>query len=166
MSSHPEPTSDLIKALYKYGACDISDALLKLNVPGAGFLPDLMPYCVPSTEDANNLHQKVVAPASTVLFVPKNNNASDFPPSNIPAGSHWVDLTEPGTIVVQSQPENQNNAVLGGIMALRMKRLGALGVVVHGRIRDVDELGETDLMVCRLRSPIRFQQDIAKFPKA
>ncbi len=146
MSSHPELTRHLLKALYKYGACDISDALSKLKVPGAGFLPDLMPYCVPSTEDATNPRQKVVAPASTVLFVPKNE--SDFPPTNIPAGCHWVDLTEPGTIVVQSQPEGQKNAVLGGIMALRMKKLGALGVVVHGRIRDVEELGETDLMVC------------------
>ena len=66
---------------------------------------------------------------------------------NIPAGNHWVDLTEPETIVVMSQPEGQKCAVLGGIMALRMRVLGAKGVVVNGRVRDVVELGETGLPV-------------------
>jgi len=53
----------------------------------------------------------------------------------------------PGTIVVMSQPEGQTCAVLGGIMALRMKVLGAEGVVVRGRVRDVEELGQTGLAI-------------------
>lgn len=53
----------------------------------------------------------------------------------------------PGSVVVMSQPEGQKCAVLGGIMALRMKVLGVKGVVVSGRVRDLEELKETELPV-------------------
>lgn len=98
----------------------------------------------------------LVAPASTVLFIPKSDDGSAYPPSNIPAGEHWVDLAKPGSIAVLSQPEGQKNAVLGGIMALRMKKLAALGMVVYGRIRDVQELKNTELMVSLLFSLTMF----------
>lgn len=147
-SSHVSPKA--LEILRKYGACDISDALLKLKVPGAGFLPDLIPYCDQLSQGSSErLEPILVAPASTVLFISKNDDGSAYPPSNIPTGEHWVDLTQPGTIAVLSQPEGQKNAVLGGIMALRMKQLAALGAVVHGRIRDVEELKGTELMVCQ-----------------
>jgi regulator of RNase E activity RraA len=145
MSSSTSLTPEALKTLYTYGACDISDALLKLKVPGAGFLPGLTLYSTPLVQNGG-LQKILVAPASTVLFIPKNDDGSAYPPSNIPAGEHWVDLTKPGTIAVLSQPEGQKNAVLGGIMALRMKKLAAVGVLVHGRIRDVPELKETELM--------------------
>jgi Aldolase/RraA len=147
MSSSAELTPDVLQTLYKYGACDISDALLKLKVPGAGFLPDLNPYCSPPAIPGASPRQIFVAPASTVLFVPKNDTELLYPTGNIPTGMHWVDLTVPGTIVVESQPEGQKNAVLGGIMAVRMKKLNTVGVVVSGRIRDVEELKETGLIV-------------------
>ena len=46
-----------------------------------------------------------------------------------------------------SQPENQTCAVLGGIMATRMKIRGAEGVVVGGRVRDLRELRSLDFPV-------------------
>jgi regulator of RNase E activity RraA len=49
--------------------------------------------------------------------------------------------------VVISQPSGQTNAVLGGIMAVRMKVLGARGVVVDGRVRDLEELRGVGLSV-------------------
>lgn len=60
--------------------------------------------------------------------------------SNIPANTHWVDLTKPDTFVVMSQPKGQTCAALGGIMASRMKKLGAKGILVGGRVRDLTEL--------------------------
>ncbi|KAL9061301.1 MAG: hypothetical protein Q9162_000175 [Coniocarpon cinnabarinum] len=60
--------------------------------------------------------------------------------SNIPANSHWVDLTPSDTFVVLSQPSGQSCAALGGIMASRMKKRGAKGILVGGRIRDLTEL--------------------------
>jgi hypothetical protein len=160
----PDVDRTIVKELRKYGACDISDALLKLKVPGAGFLPDLIPYCIPpkhfiSDSDVSSDDRLVfIRPASTVLFIAKKDDGSGHPPSNIPKEKHWADLTvtQPGTFIIISQPEGQKNAVLGGIMALRMKNLLAQGVVVHGRIRDIAELKESGLMVCRnsLLSPL------------
>ena len=82
--------------------------------------------------------EKVIGPASTVLFRPKTDSPS--PSANVPQGKHYIDLTKPGSVVLINQPPNQRCAVLGGIMASRMKVLGALGVVVDGRIRDLREL--------------------------
>lgn len=138
-------TKDQLQALRNYTACDISDALLKLKVPNCGFLPDLNLYTPPA---ASLSRQVLIAPASTVLFAPRSStDLSDYPEANVPAGNHYVDLTEPETIVVISQPKGQICAVLGGIMALRMKVLNAKGVVVHGRVRDVEELATTGLPV-------------------
>ena len=135
-----------INTLKTYNACDIADALLKLKVPNAGFIADLSLRTASLRTASKN--EITIAPASTVLFASKDGkDASQLPPGNIPSGQHYVDLTEPGSIVVLSQPEGQKCAVLGGIMALRMKVLNAKGVVVHGRVRDVEELKSTGLPV-------------------
>jgi regulator of RNase E activity RraA len=135
-------SQDILTELDRYTACDISDALLKLKVPGAGFVADLTPYSLPS----DTAGAKVIAPVSTILFVPKGE-APDSPSGNIPAGAHWADLSQPGTVVVMRQPPGQKNAVCGGIMALRMKMLDVKGIVTAGRIRDLEELRATSLPV-------------------
>ncbi|CAF3505381.1 unnamed protein product [Fusarium graminearum] len=140
MSYQPQD-QDLTK-LQQYTACDISDALLKLKVPGAGFVADLNLYSPPEGDGVS----VTVAPVSTVLFAPKGRDLAE-PQRNIPEGTHWVDLTEPGTIVVLKQPDGQKNAVCGGIMAIRMKVCQAKGVVVAGRVRDIQELKSTSLPI-------------------
>lgn len=140
-----KPSSEQLRALKQYTACDISDALVRLKVPNCGFLPDMSLYSPASTSSNSQI---TIAPASTVLMVPKTAaDLSAYPIANIPEGKHWVDLTEAETFVVISQPKGQICAALGGIMALRMKMLNAAGVVAHGRVRDVDELRETKLPV-------------------
>ena len=81
------------------------------------------------------------------MFVPKGANPKDnehvfqgMMESNIPSSAHYVDLTKSGTFVAMSQPPAQNCAVLGGIMVRRMKKCGAKGIVVGGRVRDLTEL--------------------------
>jgi len=118
---------------------------MKLKVPGAGFLPDMNPYC--KGKNTENTGGVLVAQASTILFIPKGHDGSGYVEGNIPAGAHWVDLAPPGTIVVESQPQGQFNAVLGGIMAARMKSLAVKGVVVDGRIRDIEELEDSGLPI-------------------
>lgn len=145
-------TLSQLQTLQNYTACDISDALLKLKVPNCGFLPDLNLYTKRSPLDEIRDAQITIAPASTVLFTPRNateKELAQYQESNIPYGSHWVDLTTPESIVVISQPKGQICAVLGGIMALRMSVLDARGVIAWGRVRDVEELRETGL-------PVRF----------
>ncbi|KAN0106464.1 RraA-like protein [Hyaloscypha variabilis] len=138
-------TEEQFQALSKYTACDIADALLKLKVPNAGFLPDLQLFAPHPSEIKAEI---TIAPASTVIFASKSGaNTSDLPEANIPPGKHWVDLTQPETIVVMRQQQGQKCAVLGGIMALRMKVLNAKGVVVNGRVRDLAELRDTGLPI-------------------
>ncbi|KIM96284.1 hypothetical protein OIDMADRAFT_169865 [Oidiodendron maius Zn] len=140
-----KPTSEQIQALQKFTACDVSDALVRLKVPNCGFLPDLNLYSPTSTPPGSCI---TIAPASTLLLVPKTaTDLSAYPAANIPQGKHWVDLTQPETIVVISQPKGQICAAIGGIMALRMKMLNAVGVISHGRVRDVEELRETELPI-------------------
>jgi regulator of RNase E activity RraA len=138
------PTQDQLQTLQKYTACDIADALLKLKVPNAGFLADLKLLTLPAELSRPEV---TIAPASTVLFAPKTKNTASYPDANIPSGKHYVDLTQPETIVVMKQPDGQKCAVLGGIMALRMKVLNAKGVVISGRARDIMELESTGLPV-------------------
>ena len=59
-----------------------------------------------------------------------------------------MDWAEPGTIAVIDQPNGQHCAVLGGIMAVRMKYMGVQGAVVNGRVRDLGEIMGCGLPVC------------------
>lgn len=136
-------SSATVARLQKYTACDISDALLKLKVPGAGFIADLNPYGSLPGDEAASI---AIAPVSTVLFVAKGETPSK-PQSNVPQDAHWADATEPGTFVVMKQPPGQTNAICGGIMALRMKVRQVKGIVVAGRVRDLPELRSTNLPV-------------------
>lgn len=72
--------------------------------------------------------------------------------NGFPSGKHWVDCAEPGTVAILDQPQGQFCAVLGGIMAVRMAHLGIKGAVVNGRVRDLGELRESKLPVCRSNS--------------
>ncbi|KZM23741.1 uncharacterized protein EKO05_0005675 [Ascochyta rabiei] len=142
------------KELYKYAACDLADGLLKLDVPGAGFLANIQP--MPHTANVSKPElKKVLAPASTFLMAPKATKSfpstatlpTNAPASNLPDSRPYADYAEVGTIVVISQPPGQSCAVVGGIMAARMKHLGAHGIVVDGRVRDLVALNETQLPI-------------------
>jgi hypothetical protein len=52
-----------------------------------------------------------------------------------------------GRVVVASQPRGQSCAVVGGIMATRLRRLGARGLCVDGRVRDLACLSALGLPV-------------------
>ncbi|EFR03843.1 DlpA domain-containing protein [Nannizzia gypsea CBS 118893] len=137
---------EIFSALQEYSACDLSDALLKLEkvpkgaIKYAGFIADVEPFS--PSRDAENL-PKIIGYASTIKFVSKDdplpayseNETHGFPP-----GTHWVDNTDPNTIVLLDQPPGQKCAILGGIMASRMKVRGAKGAMVNGRVRDLAEL--------------------------
>ncbi|KAJ9614356.1 hypothetical protein H2200_002492 [Cladophialophora chaetospira] len=121
-----------------YTACDVSDALLKLKVPAAGAVVNIAPI-----RRADVSRRRIVAPVSTVLYVPKSYEGSSSLPddlpheSNIPKDNHWTELSPPGTVVVIQQPQGQMCALIGDIIATGLKDRGVLGVVAAGRIRDV-----------------------------
>ncbi|OBT39436.1 hypothetical protein VE00_09834 [Pseudogymnoascus sp. WSF 3629] len=148
--SHPTPTipPSTLTTLSTYTACDISDALLALHLPHGGFIPDLSPLPPPPTSTP------LIGLASTLLYLPLTpplpaSTPSPAPPSNIPPGSHWTDLVPTDTILIQSGPPS-HAAMLGGILAMRLKYRGVKAVIAHGRVRDVGEIREGGLPVWSL----------------
>lgn len=60
---------------------------------------------------------------------------------------HFADANEAGKIMYIQQPADMYSACFGGLMATRSKHLGAAGVVIDGRFRDVLEIQELGLPV-------------------
>lgn len=58
-----------------------------------------------------------------------------------------ADSVRPGTILFLSQPSGLYNACFGGIMATRIQKLGARGVVIDGRLRDIEYIRSLGLPV-------------------
>jgi regulator of RNase E activity RraA len=89
----------------------------------------------------------LMVPKATKSFPNACLQTQDTPESDLPDSRPYADWTERDTIVVISQPPDQSCAVVGGIMAVRMKHLGASGIVVDGRVRDLVALNETQLPI-------------------
>lgn len=169
MSSTSLP-AETVAVLEQYTACDVSDALLRLKVPGAGFIADLKQYS-PHIRSTGGVKEEsvTVAPVSTVLFTAKDEDlatASLRPTPNFPKNTHWADNAVPGTFAVLQQPPGQTNAICGGIMALRMKVLGVKGIVVAGRVRDLVELQNTELPVSSVSytTLLEYYSSLSGFP--
>ncbi|KAI5301570.1 hypothetical protein KEM56_001590 [Ascosphaera pollenicola] len=124
------PNSDELQAkfaeLRKFSACDVEPRTTSSQSP-------------------------VIGIASTFKFIPKSTPAGEipqYPAENlIPKDTHWADCVKPNTVVVIEQPAGQHCAAVGGIMATRMGVLGAKGVVVDGRVRDMQELEGSGIAV-------------------
>jgi len=92
--------------------------------------------------------RRLVAPISTVLFVPRSHQGgSTFDEhvpseSNIPKDKHWTDCPAPGSIVLMQQPDGQICALLGDLVASRLKHRGVAAAVIDGRVRDIASCGE------------------------
>jgi regulator of RNase E activity RraA len=86
-------------------------------------------------------------PKATKSFPTPPKMPDGTPASNLSDTRPYADYTESGTIVVISQPPGQSCAVVGGIMAARMQHLGAEGIVVDGRVRDITALNQTQLPI-------------------
>ena len=135
----------------------VSDALLKLNVAAAGAVPNIstfplsfnvffaadLTYCAAPILRNDVPKSRLVAPISTMLYITKvKEGGIPFPEnipseSNIPKDKHWTECSVPGSVVLIQQPQGQICALIGDIIATRLKQRGVLGVVALGRIRDV-----------------------------
>ncbi|CAD6586928.1 MAG: hypothetical protein TREMPRED_004606 [Tremellales sp. Tagirdzhanova-0007] len=105
------PEDPIIKALYPFTTCDCSDALLKLKYPNGGFL------------------------AGPTMWSPKRQEGD----TKIIGRAYTIDSVPKGSVVFISSPPNIPNAVYGGLMSARAQTSGAVGTVVDGRIRDLQE---------------------------
>lgn len=168
MPSSPSPEHLHILASGAYTACDISDALLKLQIPHAGFLVDIglvprtpfppprsalrsaspLTCCIaaclhPSSPCDTPGSSPLVAPATTVLFAAKSSSTSPTTAAALAKGGqkHFADAcAAPRTIAVLASPPGARCAVLGGLVATRLAKRGVCGAVVGGRVRDLSEM--------------------------
>ncbi|TKX23780.1 hypothetical protein C1H76_3979 [Elsinoe australis] len=109
--------------------CDAADALQKLKVPHGGFLSGLTMW----SPERQAGPTKIVGPAYTVKYVRKNYENEPKP------SGHYIDSIPSGSVVFVSAPPRIINAVYGGLMATRAQFSGAVGSIVDGRIRDLQE---------------------------
>ncbi|KAK0249054.1 hypothetical protein LTR91_001026 [Friedmanniomyces endolithicus] len=125
------------KALEAYTSCDVADALSKLKVPHGGFLAGLTMWS-PKRQDGPT---KIVGPAYTVRYVRKNYENEPQP------SGHYIDSIPSGSVVFISAPARSINACYGGLMSTRAKYSGAVGTIVDGRLRDLQEHRDLDYPV-------------------
>ncbi|KAH8168731.1 aldolase/RraA domain-containing protein [Sarocladium implicatum] len=111
--------------------CDVSDALLKLKKPEGGFLPDLTMWS-PERQSGDT---KIIGPAYTVKYAPIDDPSPKHP-------THYIDTIPEGAVVFVSCPQGVSNACYGGLMSTRAKASGAVGSVIDGRFRDLEEQRE------------------------
>ncbi|KAI1424615.1 RraA-like protein [Xylaria sp. FL1777] len=137
----------IVRALQNYTTCDVSDALCKLKYRNGGFLSGLTMWS-PLRQDGDT---KIVGPAYTVKYVALDDPAPKHP-------THYIDHVPAGAVVFVSCPPKTPNAVYGGLMSTRAQALGAVGTIVDGRFRDVQEQRD-------LAYPI-FARDVGTAPPA
>lgn len=82
-----------------------------------------------------------MGPALTVKMVEMSDQAAPKP------SKHFVDFNEDGKIMYVQQPKGLYSACWGGLMTTRASHLGAAGVIVDGRIRDITEHQEAKFPV-------------------
>ncbi|KAI1800906.1 RraA-like protein [Daldinia bambusicola] len=126
-----ESQDAIIKELQKYTTCDVSDALCKLNYRNGGFLSGLTMWS-PQRQDGPT---KIVGPAYTVKYVPLDDPSPKHP-------THYIDTVPEGAVVFVSCPPKIPNAVYGGLMSTRARFRGAVGSIIDGRFRDLQEQRE------------------------
>ncbi|QGI71104.1 hypothetical protein CEK26_003441 [Fusarium fujikuroi] len=123
------PDLSLAEKLRSYSTCDVSDALLKVGVPHGGFLPNLSMRS-PLRQEGD---RKLIGPAYTVKFV--RNTQTNAPKLK----EHYIDTIPKDHVVFISAPHGIFNAVYGGLMSTRAKYSGAVGTVVDGTFRDLQD---------------------------
>ncbi|KAK1757845.1 ribonuclease E inhibitor RraA/Dimethylmenaquinone methyltransferase [Echria macrotheca] len=145
--SGPREEDPIVKALQGYTTCDVSDALCKLKYRNGGFLSGLTMWS-PKRQEGET---KIVGPAYTVQYVPLDDPRAKHP-------THYIDSVPKGAVVFVSCPPRTPNAVYGGLMSTRAKASGAVGSVIDGRFRDLQEQRD-------LNFPI-FARDVGTAPPA
>lgn len=55
---------------------------------------------------------------------------------------------QPGDFLVIEAGGEGGNAIVGGLIALQLEKLGCVGVIVDGAVRDTDELKRSETLAC------------------
>ncbi|KAF4499240.1 ribonuclease e inhibitor rraa dimethylmenaquinone methyltransferase [Fusarium agapanthi] len=127
-------SSQARELLRKFTSCDIGDALVKLKHPRGGFLKDIKLRSVDSKT-------RIFGPAVTVKMALEESKGKPT------LDTHFVDHNVKGGVMYIHNPRSALSACWGGLMSTRAKYLGAEGVVINGRVRDINEHKEFNFPV-------------------
>ncbi|KAI8711084.1 hypothetical protein NCS52_01483800 [Fusarium sp. LHS14.1] len=114
----------LLQRLRVFSSCDIRDALVKLKYLYGGFLDGIHMW----SPQIRSGSARIMGPAVTVKMVEASNTTAPKP------ARHFADCNRPNGIM-----KGLYSACWGGLMSTRAKQLGADGVIVDGRVRDIAE---------------------------
>ncbi|KAL9940377.1 hypothetical protein V8E36_001082 [Tilletia maclaganii] len=129
--------STIFARVQEYSTCEISDGLIKLGIPHGGHIPGIDIFS-PGHIDGST---RVCGPAFTVKMVSQKDKDAPKP------AKHFVDASEPGSVMVVTCPPNTRSAIWGGLMTARAQAIGVKGVVLNGRCRDLAEHRDSDFPV-------------------
>ncbi|CAI0647245.1 unnamed protein product [Colletotrichum noveboracense] len=104
---------------------------MKLDVSGGGFLHGLT----------------LRSPNRQSAFTVKYSSARDGNATLKGGTGHFLDSVPRGAVILISCPENTINTCWGGLTTRRAQTLGAVGTVIDGRLRDLEELRELEYPV-------------------
>lgn len=121
MSAAPDP---LVQRLRRLDACAVSDALDKLNLPGA--VTGIAQRSGPG---------RVAGRAVTMQVGP----GQPPPGPTVHLGCRAIALAGPDDVIVVSQRSGIEAGCWGGLLTLGAKVRGVAGVIADGPLRDVDE---------------------------
>jgi regulator of RNase E activity RraA len=145
--------SKLLNALKPFATCDVrtlvhspgpvpccsrcrqvGDALVKLKYPFGGYLDGINMWSPHRQSFNSSTSPTIIGEAVTVKMIDAEDTTSPNPPK------HFIDASEPDKIMYISQPNGMYSACFGGLMATRAKVVGAAGIVIDGRFRDIAEI--------------------------
>ena len=118
------PALERINMLTAYSTCNIADGMQKM-------------YTMDSGIKAVCPTKKICGPAVTVRISLGDNLMLH----------KALSLVQPGDILVVDAQGCTTFSACGGIMMLRMKKLGVQGIVVDGAVRDIEDIREIGLPV-------------------
>lgn len=107
------------------------DALVKLKYPYGGYLDGLSIW---SPIRQGHGAATAIGEAVTVKMVDAKDTSAPK------TSQHFADSAEPDKIMYIQQPKDMYSACFGGLMGTRLKKIGAAGVVIDGRFRDIEEI--------------------------
>lgn len=138
--NHIEQHSDeLLEALRGLATADISDAMYSLSIPDSALDPTVRLM----------VGESLLGRAVTIGRVPTPSNSSqkDLDPTLMLAIQQVLDEAGPGSVLVNAVQGIASFANWGGNQALRASKVGMVGMVTDGAIRDVPEMAEYGLTI-------------------
>lgn len=123
-SEMDRPSESRVAALANYSTCNIADGMQKMYVMDSG----IKAVCPTG---------KICGPAVTVRISLGDNLMLH----------KALGLVKPGDVLVVDAQGCTTFSACGGIMMLRMKKLGVQGIVVDGSVRDIEDIREIGLPV-------------------